>query len=104
GLTFAETVVEDSAAAANDGLRRLCRIGRTGRPGKADARRKIELAVNVRLVLVPQAVAQHKVRPDAPVVLSVEANISLRNLGRRIAGIDAELRSAATQPTNAVRE
>src|SRR5207247_11355494 len=99
---FIKPIVKDSAAAANDGLRRFRRISGAWRPGKTKARSKVILAAYIALILVAQAITQSQIRTYAPIVLPVNTKINLRDCGRKIAGVNTELGRAAAEFTNAV--
>src|SRR2546423_13218777 len=89
--SFLETVVEDATTAANHGLRRSRRLCRARRPGEAEAWSNIESAADIALVLVPDAVAKHKVRAHSPIVLHVYAHINLRDSSGKVTCVNAEL-------------
>src|SRR2546421_9795812 len=102
GKVFAEPVVKDSAAAADNGLRRFRRISGAWRPRKTKARSKVVLAAYVALILVTQAITQSQIWTYAPIILSVNTKINLRDRGRKIAGVNTELGRAAAEFTDAV--
>src|SRR5215471_1176381 len=60
------------------------------------------MALGVRLILVANAVAESKVRSHAPVILPIDADVGLRNVGQGIPLIDAELGSATAKQANAI--
>ncbi len=68
-------------------------------PREPDTRSKIQIAVDVFLVLVPQTKTQSEIRSQLPVVLNVAAKIPLTHLRLRVAGRQEKLRCAtAKQP------
>src|SRR5439155_1784346 len=73
---------------------------RTGRPRDADARSKIQIAVDVVLVLVTHAIAEREIRPVTPIILREPAKIELTDGRSRVAGVYRELSSAAALEAN----
>src|SRR6185295_3553797 len=102
-VAFVEAIVEDAAAAPNYHLGRLGAVRRSGGPRKGKPRCKVKDAGDVSLALVTQAITQGEVWSHAPVVLSVDAEVDLRNVGFRIARSDAQLRRVTTQSANRQR-
>ena len=98
--TFADSIVEDTKTAANRGLRGMLAARWSRRPGKAKARRKIEITADVVLIFVTKSEAQRKVRPHFPIVLPESAKVPLINAGHRISGGDGELSCAAAGLTD----
>src|SRR5579859_2174483 len=92
----ADAVVEHAEAAANDGL--LTAVLRTaGSPREAEARRKIAMAADERLLFVTQPHAERKVRADAPVVLHERTGVPADLADVRLAGLNGEARRTAAE-------
>ena len=72
-------------------------LGGSRRPGEADARRDIPVIADVRLPFIPQTVTEGQIGAQTPVVLRKKSQIVLHDARVGIAGIDAELRGAASQ-------
>src|SRR6185369_10420232 len=98
-------LVKNAVAAANDCL---C-LRSAGRPRKAHTRSKVQVAVDIALVLVTHSQTQREVWPDLPVVLEVTAKVPLADSAFRISGRQSKLaRATAEQPnlrgTQSLRE
>src|SRR6185369_13587079 len=89
-------LVKNAVAAANDCF---CLLA-AGRPRKADARSKVEVAVDIALVLVTHSQTEREVWPDLPVVLEITAKVPLADSAFRISGRQAKLARATTEKPN----
>src|SRR6185369_5120213 len=91
-----DALVEHAIATADDSLRLLS----TRRPRKANARSKVQIAIDVALILVTQTKTQRKVWTHLPVVLHVTADVPLADSRLRITGRQTKLARPAAECAN----
>src|SRR5439155_24759377 len=94
---LSEPIVEEPEAAPDDRPRLTRGPLASGRPGEAESRGEVHVAVDVALGLVADPQAQEQVLACPPVVLDEGGHVPLANRGVRIAAHDLELAGAAPQ-------
>src|SRR6185503_9020325 len=89
-------IVEHAITTADDSLRLLS----TGQPRKPNAWSKVQIAVDVTLVLVTQTKTQREVWTHFPVVLKITADVPLPDFRLRITGRQTKLARTAAECSN----
>src|SRR5205807_7829274 len=99
-LVFAKAIVKNSRSGPKYRLRRFGRSGRTGRPRKCKAGRKIQLTAGVVLDFIAQAKTKSHIWLVTPIVLHIRFNIKLADAGDWIARVNTELGGASALCAN----
>ena len=92
--TLAQSLIEHAYAATNDPLRLT---GAIWRPGEPEARREIQVAAQVILILIAQPPAEGEVRSDSPVVLKEYSEVNSSHADTRITPVYGELSCAPAE-------
>src|SRR6185503_7893982 len=99
GQIFSSSFVEDARSAANNCLC-LSPRGSSRGPRERDARREVQVAADIRLCFITQAVAERETRMYSPVILEKSTDVPLLDPRRRIAAGQRELRRLPAERSN----